>query len=132
MSIKSLIHHILEPHCPDCHSQAIEEREESKTCSSCETLIRQLEIANHEKQLLLDRLLKEPTVELPKSLPDKYDPPRQIPWAVRRQMLEAEDRRRAQIMKQAPQPDVRELERELGVDNVENKETESYDTKAQD
>lgn len=105
------LHHLLNPHCPECR----EEREDTRICQSCETLKSQLEIANLEKQKLLDRLLEKPQPEIPRE-PVQVTRPVHVPWNVRRQMLEAEDRRKAQLMKQAPQPiSTEDLEKELDV-----------------
>ena len=80
-------------------------------CNSCETLRGQLESVNFEKKILLDRLLN-PTVPV---APEKieYEPikPKNIPWVVRRQMLEEEDREKARLMRQKTE----ELERELKI-----------------
>lgn len=104
-----------------------EERLESAVCKSCETLQRQLEIANHEKAQLLERLLEKPAEPQTQTAPPiNLKSPRTVPWAVRRQMLEAEDRRTAQLMRQAPKPasevkteDVADLEKELDVVQTE-------------
>lgn len=148
------LHHLFTPHCPDCRAEAKEEKEELKllraenreedehnqVCESCQTLIRQLEIANAEKERLLDRLLAGPPKE-ERSEPVEVTRPRAIPWNLRRQMLESEDRRKAQLMRNAPKPDsapevkradVAELEKELGVDDgAQVEEAPSKDTAAQ-
>lgn len=145
MSLLRFIHHLLDPHCPDCRAEAREKREEARETEvslAVETLQRQLEIANHEKEQLLDRLLKEPEKETPRELPASYVPPRTIPWNMRRQMLESEDRRKAQLMRSgAAQPDrpapvvqtrVEDLEKELGVDDgAEDKETKDNSATAE-
>ena len=119
MGLLKLIHHLLNPHCPDC----LNERHESKICQSCETLEKQLEISNFEKRELLNKLLKEPEPIVPTELPKAYTMPKTIPWRVRQQMLEREDREKARLMRQAPLPDstnkIEELERELGVSDVD-------------
>jgi len=105
------IHRLFNPHCEHCQ----EEREDSKVCESCETLRRQLEISNFDKNKLLDRLLEKPG---PESKPElrEVTRPQSIPWAIRRQMLEREDREKAKLMAQAPQPiPTEELEKELDV-----------------
>ena len=98
-----------------------EVKQEELVCQSCETLKQQLEIANYEKQKLLDRILEKP--ELPKETePPKITRPHSIPWAARRQILEQEDREKARAMRNAATPDsshvtldVSDLEKELGV-----------------
>ena len=91
-------------------------QDESLRCKSCETLRQQLEIANYEKKVLLEKVLHKdetPQVELK---PHEVVKPRMIPWNVRRQMLEAEDRERAKLMREVPAPsaeDVKEFEKEL-------------------
>ncbi len=74
---------------------------EEPPCESCETLKMQLSIANHEKQEMLNTILSlakpsegngaAPTVDYEKLKP------RMMSWNVRRQMLEAEDRKTAQV-----------------------------------
>lgn len=109
------IHHLFNPHCPDCKM----EREESKICKSCETLGIEIERLRAENTQLINRIL-----EKPQSLPERDTAPtpltkpggKHIPWAVRRQMLEAEDRERAKALRNAAQPQTtEELEKELNV-----------------
>lgn len=88
----------------------------NKHCESCETLRQQLEIANYEKRLLLDRIMEKPApvVETP---PIPISLPKTIPWTVKKQMLEAEDREKAKLLRNAPKPvqTVEEIEKELGI-----------------
>jgi hypothetical protein len=101
----------LKPHCPDCK----EERENSKVCSSCEILKQQLESVNYEKNRLLDRIMEKPIPEVV-SKPMEPTRPVNIPWNIRRQMLESEDREKAKLLAQAPKPiSTEELEKELDV-----------------
>jgi hypothetical protein len=88
---------------------------ENRVCQSCETLKEQLDRANYENQRLLDKLVfTEPKVEI-SSKPVEV-PIRNIPWHVRRQMLEAEDRERARLMREAPKPiPVEDLEKEMEI-----------------
>jgi|SRR5215471_2394903 len=81
------------------------ERDE-KVCQSCETLKQQLEIANYEKQQLLNRLLEKPapTVERTEA-PVPVTRPTMLPWRVRQQMLEKEDRAKAKALREAAKPD---------------------------
>lgn len=94
--------------------------QENKICASCETLKLQLEIANYEKQQLLNRLLAPPVTEERPVAPEPTTVlrPRNVPWAVRRQMLEREDRIKAATLRNAAKPDsvaTEELEKELNV-----------------
>ncbi len=105
------IHRLFNPHCPDCK----EEREDSMVCESCETLKQQLEIANYEKKQLMDRILEKPALESKPELRE-VTVPRAVPWPVRRQMLEAEDREKARLMREAPKPvSTEDLEKELDI-----------------
>ena len=81
-------------------------------CNSCETLRGQLESVNFEKKILLDRLLNPVQPVEPIKEPE-YEPikPKNVSWAVRRQMLEAEDREKAKLMRMKTE----ELERELKI-----------------
>ncbi len=108
------LHRLLNPHCPHC----VEERQEDKVCSSCEILKAQLEIVNHEKTRLMDRILEKPAPEPVREPPMVTLPNKNIPWSVRRQMLEAEDREKAKLMRDAvkPQPvSTDDLEKEMDI-----------------
>jgi hypothetical protein len=110
--IYNWFHKFLNPHCPHCK----EEQEYARTCFSCETLRTQIEISRIENKRLLDRILEKPTVETPSLQPMEPTRPLNIPWNVRRQMLESEDREKARLMAQAPKPiSTEELEKELDV-----------------
>lgn len=111
------LHHILNPHCPDC----ILERQEKKICQSCETLTMQLALSNNEKERLLNKLLEKPSEPVHTEAPE-ITHKLNVPWKVRQQMLEAEDRKKAQLMRDAPKSQVimktetiENLEKELGV-----------------
>jgi len=107
------LHNWLNPHCLECK----DEREESRICSSCETLRHQLEIANHNNELLMNRLLEKPEKESDKP-PVEITRPRTLSWNIRKQMLEQEDREKARLMREASTPSsTEELEKELGVEN---------------
>ena len=98
---------------------------DEKVCQSCETLKQQLEIANYEKGQLLNRLLKEPEKipEVTEAPPMKVMP-RVVPWQVRRQMLEKEDREKARLLKNAPKPTAVETKVQT---EEEKKETELFE-----
>jgi hypothetical protein len=103
---------------------------EEKVCQSCETLKQQLEFSNYEKKQLLAKILKEPE-PTPVTEAPQITRPRTVPWHVRRQMLEAEDRVKAQRLREAPKPDspevvkeeTAELERELDIAGKERETT---------
>lgn len=127
----------------------VEEALSSKVCKSCETLKMQLEVTNYEKRKLLDAVLefnKSPEVKRADEQPANINEikPRTIPWHVQRQMLEAEDRKKAAVMrevaeraaqnqrvadKSAPsggqiatiEESIKELEKELNITPVEEK-----------
>lgn len=120
------LHHLLNPHCQECKEAA----EENKICQSCETLKMQLSIANHEKEQLLQTVLSisRPQAEAPAQQVD-YESikPKMTTWNVRRQMLEAEDRRAAQILAEQKKKSVAEqiadLEKEVGLETGVKEET---------
>lgn len=77
-----------------------------KQCQSCETLRQQLDIANYEKKVLLEKLLFKPEPVPERTVaPEPVNRPVGVPWAVRRQMLEREDREKARSLKNAATPD---------------------------
>ena len=82
-------------------------------CESCEILRERLLQSDAERKELLHRLLDKDTPEPPPAKEEDLVPikPQFTPWRVRQQMLEAEDRKKAQLMKDR----VEELEKELGV-----------------
>lgn len=72
---------------------------EKLICKSCETLKTQLDIANYERKQMLDALIKpaQPAVVEAPAAPQQVKP-HSVPWSVRRQMLEAEDRVKARAL----------------------------------
>lgn len=125
MNIINWFHHLLNPHCEHCKDIA----EDSKVCKSCETLTHQLEIANFEKKQLLQAVLdNQKPVPEQTNLAATRQPAsikNNISWAVRKQMLEAEDRKAASLRNEANKnivdklatdnSEIEELERSLGV-----------------
>jgi hypothetical protein len=92
-------------------------------CESCETLKHQLEVANFEKKQLLDKLLGNPVIESSKE-PIPLTHPRSIPWNVKRQMLETEDREKARLIREAPTPiSTEDLEKDLDIASAEREAT---------
>ena len=97
-------HRFWNPHCEHCAT----EKSEARVCTSCEFLKQELETVRRDNALLLARILEKPEKEVERTtapIPQSI-PPRTVPWAVRRQMLEAEDREKARLMNKAPKPDV--------------------------
>jgi hypothetical protein len=85
-------------------------------CETCEVLRTQLDESNRERKELLHRLLVKDT---PEPLPiekEEFKPvtPQFVPWRVRQQMLEAEDAKKAQLMKEKAK-EIAELEKDLGI-----------------
>jgi hypothetical protein len=86
-------------------------------CESCDTLREQLAIANEEKRQLLQTLQSYhkkpeatiPTQELPQTI--QRGP---IPWKIKRELMEGEDREKARIMSTIDKTN-EELEKMLGV-----------------
>lgn len=110
------LHHLLNPHCQQCQDEAIE----TKVCTSCETLKMQLAIVNSEKSQMLNSILSfTKPAENQSSSPIDYEKvkPKMMTWNVRRQMLEAEDRKSAQILaEQKRKESIEKLEQETGID----------------
>jgi hypothetical protein len=115
------LHRLLHPHCDECHYDS--------ECKSCEILKQQLAIANEEKRQLLSLVIaaNQPEQEVTHQPTPELVRPKHIPWKVQRQMLEAEDREAARLMREAQvraaglnvtvggQQSIEELEKELGV-----------------
>lgn len=104
------LHRLFNPHCPDCMSES----QDSRICPTCEVLKSQIESLRYEKNQLLNKLLNPTEPVETKSYEEevKIQIPRTTPWHVRRQMLEAEDRKAAQLMRDKAVP-VEDLEKEL-------------------
>lgn len=86
------------------------------SCSTCEVLKEQLSIERQFNQVLLARVLDGNKPESPPAVLEEYKPikPQFVPWRMRQQMLEAEDRKAAELMKKRAN-EISELEKELGV-----------------
>jgi len=91
-------------------------------CETCEVLRAQLDESNRERKELLNRLLIKDTPE-PLPLKEEEFKPVQsqfVPWRVRQQMLEAEDAKKAQLMRDKTK-EIADLESELGIANATGK-----------
>ncbi len=114
MTIKDWIHHLINPHCLHCQ----EIREENLVCKSCEILKQQLEIANYEKKQLLDSIVNSlrPREETAKEINYEAVRPKMTAWKVQRQMLEAEDRERARILREQNKLDDISMDKDLNLE----------------
>jgi hypothetical protein len=103
----------------DWYRNYLELRKEFTICDSCETLKIALEQSNHEKRELLQLVISnnKPIQELPRD--DKELKPIRsfVPWSIRKQMLENEDKKTAQLMKEKG---ITNLEEELEIAEREN------------
>lgn len=108
-------------------------------CETCEVLKEQVAYERYEKEKLLKYIL-EPKAEMqPASLPDEETEPirpKIIPWHIRKQMLENEDRKEAELLKRSAEDRkkaIEELEDKLKVNNLvipkgnENVQSESIE-----
>jgi hypothetical protein len=107
-------HRFFNPHCPHCLNETIE----SRICASCEVLRAEVARLRADNERLLSRVLEKPEVIKDREIAPAPQAvlPKSIPWAVRRQMLEAEDREKAKLIRNAAKPDsVEDLEKEMGI-----------------
>jgi hypothetical protein len=89
---------------------------EPDTCPICEVLREQLANCERERRELLQRALAPAQIPVEVESKEEYKPitPQFIPWRVKQQMLEAEDRKQAELLRKKAQ-EIAELEHELGV-----------------
>jgi hypothetical protein len=85
-------------------------------CESCEILRSMLDESNRERKDLLHRLLEPKQVEPPSTPAEDFQPvtPNFVPWRVRQQMLEQEDRQKAKLMRDRS-AEIDKLEKEVGI-----------------
>ena len=85
-------------------------------CETCEILRMQLAESNAERKELLYRLLEPKQVEPPSTSQEEHVPitPNFTPWRVKQQMLEAEDRAKAKLMRDRSK-EIADLEKEVGI-----------------
>jgi hypothetical protein len=84
-------------------------------CASCEVLKEALSIERQLNSVLLQKLLDKDKPEPLSSIKEEELKPIKsqfVPWRVRQQILESEDRKQAQLMKDK-QREIEELEKEL-------------------
>ena len=85
-------------------------------CETCEILRFQLEESNRERKELLHKLLNKDEPKPPVFSEDELKPVQSqfIPWRVRQQMLEAEDRQKARLLNDKAK-EIAELEKAVGI-----------------
>ena len=86
------------------------------SCETCEILRMQLAESNAERKELLHRLLEKDKIEPPPTTNEEHVPitPQFTPWRVRQQMLESEDRKKAELMRTRAK-EIADLEKEVGI-----------------
>lgn len=108
------IHHMLDPHCEEC----IEMQIEQARCRTCEVLKTELENAHALNRELLDSLTDK-KVEEPIQTPEEPLAPKFVPWTVKRQMLERENRKANQLRKEFEkslnETEIDDLEKEMDI-----------------
>lgn len=89
---------------------------EPPVCPVCEVLREQLHRSEAERKELLHRALAPPPIESVSPKDEQQIPiqPQFIPWRVRKEMLEAEDRKQAELLRNKA-AEISKLEKELGV-----------------
>lgn len=91
-------------------------------CDTCEVLRHQLDESNRERRELLNRLLDKDKPEPVEKEKEELKPlgPQFVPWRVRQQMLEAQDREQARLLREKKlemaQQSTEELEKELEIE----------------
>jgi hypothetical protein len=83
----------------DWYEKYLQLKQDYKICQTCDYLKNQLEIERQFNKVLMDKLTNKPeeTIKTPER-PEPIVKPSFIPWRTRRQLLEAEDKRAAQVM----------------------------------
>jgi hypothetical protein len=118
-------HRFLNPHCPDCAL----ERQDNRICQSCETLKTEVARLTADNERLLNNIIEKNTISKTSGeTPVMLKPPSSIPWNLKRQILEREDRERAKLMKEAPKASetrIEDLEQELGIAEQERESGKS-------
>jgi len=106
------LHHLFNPHCPDC----LEKEMMDKECNNCNVLKDLLEKERFEKRALLDRLLYVPEKNIQEEPKEEFKPitPARSLRIVR-ENLERESLRSAQLLKEKEKEmqEVEKLEKEL-------------------
>lgn len=88
-------------------------------CATCEVLREQLAYSERERRELLAKILEKdkPESVIQPSEPDVPITPHFTPWRVRQQLLEQEDHKKAQLMRDK-EKEIKQLENELGITSI--------------
>jgi hypothetical protein len=102
-------HHLFNPHCRECELEL--------ECKTCDTLRQLLEEERFEKKKLIEVIvtLTQPKQEVEKEpITIKYEElkPKHVPWRIKKQLLEEEDRKAAELLNNKNKIDEK-LEKEL-------------------
>jgi hypothetical protein len=83
----------------DWYEKYLQLKQDYKVCQTCDYLKNQLEIERNFNKILMEKLTKTPEpITMESKTPEPIVRPSFIPWRTRRQLLEAEDKRAAQVM----------------------------------
>jgi len=102
--LSDFIHKLFNPHCEHCTHEAelkYEREKEAKYCHSCDTLKQLLDTEIREKERLLQIIIDRNTEKVEPKIDTREMKPLgrpYIPHRVRTQMLEAEDRAKAEVL----------------------------------
>jgi len=118
--MNNFFHRLFNPHCPECREELRE-----KAINPVEEALK-LENARMQEMIdrLFDRLLEKPEAVVEEPRPASVAKPTFVPWRVRQQMLQDQDRVTAKLMREAPKPDakttedIKNLEVDLGVEET--------------
>ena len=87
-------------------------------CPSCEILKEEINFLRAENRKLIDSITAKPEAE-PERLkaPVPVTVPKVLPWSIKRQMLEQQDREKAMAARKAAKPDmnIEDLEKEMKI-----------------
>ena len=90
----NFLHRLFNPHCPECRLEL--------ECPNCDVLKEQLlfERSNNEKLMKSLLELVNPTPKVSNDVEVRLPlSPKNMPWSVRQQMLEAEDRKKFELIR---------------------------------
>ena len=111
-------HKFLNPHCPECRDEILD----AKVCDSCNTLRQENAALRKHNDQLIQSLLEvvrpkvEPVIQMPIEVVKPVNSG--MNWRARKHMLETEDRKTAEILRNKDaemSPSIEKLEEELEI-----------------